>query len=505
MPQASSRAARGRRWRVPAIVGLTIYGGFAVIGSILGVVRGIGAVAEPVFGAGAVLCIFASIGLSLRAATHPKLDARTRSAWRWICASNVLYAVAVVLFSVSSTETFPRPGDLVRLATTAVLIVGIARLPMQPVNRDRRLRLLLDAGTVAAAAGLFLWYLLIVPVFAAGGDAIAARVVVATAYPLANVGAIFVLAMVSMRGINSSARRTVHLLTASTILSIIGESVVGYQNIAPDRQPAVGWEMLVLFTSTFLLCAATFEQIRVAGVGGDIDPHVPRITQVSKLPYGAVAAAFVVLGLAAAEPSFRLPWLGLVLCMAVLTGCVVARQLLAQRENVRIATTDDLTGLVNRVALHEGLSLALARGARSGETTAVLLADLDDFKAVNDTLGHEAGDRLLVAFADALRRSVLGSDVVGRLGGDEFAVVLSDVGTRDNADAVVRRLYKDLEQPVLIGDVVVQVRGSVGVALSGPGELTLDQLMHKADVNMYEMKRARKALQAAESAPVANP
>jgi diguanylate cyclase (GGDEF)-like protein len=375
---------------------------------------------------------------------------------------------------------------------------------MQPMNRDRRLRLLLDAGTVAAAAGLYLWYLLIAPVIASG-HATAARVAVATAYPLANVATIFVLAIVIMRGINLSVRRTVHLLIASTVLSIIGESVISYQNIDPDRQAAVGWEILVLFTSTFLLCAATFEQIRVASAGSDIDKHARRITQVSMLPYGAIAAAFIVLGLAAAEPSFRLPWLGLVLCMALLTGCVVTRQLLAQRENLRIATTDGLTGLVNRVALHEGLSIALARGARSGEATAVLLADLDGFKAVNDTLGHEAGDRLLVAFGDALRRSVLGSDVVGRLGGDEFAVVLSNVGTRDNADAVVRRLYKDLEQPVMIGDVVVQIRVSVGVALCSPGELTLDQLMHNADLNMYEMKRARKALQADQSAPAANP
>ena len=261
-----------------------------------------------------------------------------------------------------------------------------------------------------------------------------------------------------------------------------------------------------LFTSTFLLCAATFEQIRVAGSGSDIDKHAPRITQVSKLPYGAIATAFIVLGLAAAEPSFRLPWLGLVLCMAVLTGCVVTRQLLAQRENLRIATTDGLTGLVNRVALHEELSLALARGARSGENG----------RAAGRPGRLQSGQRHASATKPATgswwpseRRCVArysGSDVAGRLGGDEFAVVLNNVGTRDNADAVVRRpCYKDLEQPLMIGDVVVQIRSRSSVALCGPGELTLDQLMHKADLNMYEMKRARKAQQTDQSAPVANP
>jgi diguanylate cyclase (GGDEF)-like protein len=106
-----------------------------------------------------------------------------------------------------------------------------------------------------------------------------------------------------------------------------------------------------------------------------------------------------------------------------------------------------------------------------------------------------------VDFARALRRSVLGNDVVARLGGDEFAVVLCNVGSRDNADAVVRRLYKELEQPVMVGDVVVKIRSSVGVGLSGPGELTLDQIMHQADLSMYDVKRARKARRATEPAP----
>jgi diguanylate cyclase len=500
MPQAPSKAVRAAPWRALAMAGLGLYGGIVVIGSSLGIIWGIDAVAIPIFATGILLCTFASIGLGVRAATHPKLDAQARAAWRWISASFALYALAAVLFRVFvSIETFPRPGDFATLLMSGALIVGICRLPMQPVNSNRRLRLLLDAGTAAAAASLLLWYLLVSPVVASG-QSTAARIIFATAYPLANVGTIFVLAMVTMRGTNSSVRRTVNLLIASTVLSIVGDSVISYQNINSAKSSTIGWEILVLFTSSFLLAAAAFEQVRVASAGHDLYRHSTRIVQVSRLPYVAIASAFIVLGIAAAESSFRLPWLGLVICMAALTGCVVARQVLAQRENLRFATTDSLTGLVNRAALRDALSLALARGARSGETTAVLLADLDGFKAINDTFGHEAGDRLLVAFAAALRRSVLGSDAVGRLGGDEFAVVLSDVGTLDNANAVVRRLQKDLEQPIMIDDVFVQIRGSVGVALSGPAELTPDQVMHQADLNMYEVKRAHKAAQTEQAA-----
>jgi diguanylate cyclase (GGDEF)-like protein len=106
----------------------------------------------------------------------------------------------------------------------------------------------------------------------------------------------------------------------------------------------------------------------------------------------------------------------------------------------------------------------------------------------NDTLGHEAGDRLLVAFGEMLRRAILGADVAARLGGDEFAVVLHNIGTPANAEAVVRRIIQEAATPVMVGNTVLQIRGSIGIALSGPGEVGLDELIHRADVAMYQAK-----------------
>lgn len=314
-------------------------------------------------------------------------------------------------------------------------------------------------------------------------------------------GLIFVMTVVLLRGVNSSVRRTTRLLIAATICWIIGETWLTSNDTDASHSGNFGWEFLFIPLTHFLLCAATYEQVRGADAATEIDVRPRRVAPVSRLPYVAIVAAFTVLIGAAAQEEFRLPWLGLILCTAVLTGCVVARQVLAQRENLRMAVTDGLTGLTNRTGLNEALHLALERGARSGKTTAVLLGDLDGFKAVNDALGHEAGDQLLVAFGTALRRSVLGGDVVARLGGDEFAVVLADVGQRENADAVVQRLRKELELPVLIRDTPVRIDSSIGVALCGPGEMTVDQILHQADMEMYEDKRARKTRRA--DAPIA--
>ncbi len=107
---------------------------------------------------------------------------------------------------------------------------------------------------------------------------------------------------------------------------------------------------------------------------------------------------------------------------------VAARQFVASREHYTLVITDSLTGLANRLQLRAALAAAVDRYRRTGTSVAVLLIDLDGFKQVNDTFGHDVGDEMLVSFAALLRRTVRGSDVTAHLGGDEFAVVLPAVG-----------------------------------------------------------------------------
>ncbi|GIM88275.1 GGDEF domain-containing protein [Paractinoplanes toevensis] len=187
---------------------------------------------------------------------------------------------------------------------------------------------------------------------------------------------------------------------------------------------------------------------------------------------------------------FPLRTAGLVLGAVAMTGVVVLRQIIALRENHELATTDTLTGLVNRRQLYERLRMALARGRGRGNVAAVLI-DMNGFKQVNDNLGHESGDQLLVAFGRILRSSVFGTDVVGRLGGDEFAIVLHDVDSVDKAVAVVSRIMAAMREPVEIGDVAVQPQASFGIVLALPGEDDADALLHRADTAMYQAKQNR--------------
>ena len=164
----------------------------------------------------------------------------------------------------------------------------------------------------------------------------------------------------------------------------------------------------------------------------------------------------------------------------------------AQRENE--ARHDALTGLPNRRALTEVLPIAQARADRAGSELALLFIDLDGFKAVNDTLGHEAGDDLLRGIAALLRQCVRETDTVVRLAGDEFTVLLEGlVNGLVDARMIAEKLLVAIAQPISTSHGFACVNASIGIALYAPGSgKDAAQLMREADSLMYQAKRAGK-------------
>jgi diguanylate cyclase (GGDEF)-like protein/PAS domain S-box-containing protein len=157
------------------------------------------------------------------------------------------------------------------------------------------------------------------------------------------------------------------------------------------------------------------------------------------------------------------------------------------------ALHDSLTGLANRALFLDRLQHALARIERHGGQLALLFIDLDDFKIINDSLGHEAGDQLLVSMAERLSSHLRLEDTVARLSGDEFAVLLEDT-TRDGAVRLVERIAERLGDPFVFDDQEVFVTASVGIAL---GETTTStnpqELLRRADLATYRAKHSGKA------------
>lgn len=160
-----------------------------------------------------------------------------------------------------------------------------------------------------------------------------------------------------------------------------------------------------------------------------------------------------------------------------------------KRREARLAyevTHDPLTGLSNRMALQQELDAAVA----TGQPTALLFVDLDRFKAINDSFGHAAGDRVLITMGERLTEAVREDDFVARLAGDEFCAVLHGADV-DSADMIARRIEDRLRRPIDLGGRSVSLTGSVGIAVLQPGETPAD-LLARADDRMYEVKERRQ-------------
>ena len=176
---------------------------------------------------------------------------------------------------------------------------------------------------------------------------------------------------------------------------------------------------------------------------------------------------------------------GAITCVLDVTDSARARKELEHR-----ATYDTLTGCHNRSSILGALQAELERDGSSG--LGVVYVDLDEFKPVNDKLGHAAGDELLMLVAERLARASRDSDLVGRLGGDEFLVVLHDIPGPDVAMTVAERVCGLLSEGFELSGGPVRLRGSVGVACSHGEALSAEELVKKADVAMYASKERRE-------------
>ncbi len=166
----------------------------------------------------------------------------------------------------------------------------------------------------------------------------------------------------------------------------------------------------------------------------------------------------------------------------------------AEAELYHNAYHDDLTQLSNRTHFNECLNRAIARVQRNSEQRfAVMYLDFDRFKMVNDSLGHKAGDELLVHLAQRLKAMLRPTDVLARLGGDEFAILLEDLHRQRDAVDLTERIQKELQKPFKLGAMEVAISASIGITFSTNGYQSSDQIIRDADIAMYKAKSKGKA------------
>ncbi len=224
----------------------------------------------------------------------------------------------------------------------------------------------------------------------------------------------------------------------------------------------------------------------------------------STIPSAAIAfTSPVAVGFAVTVLQMRQPVYMLVAALTMIYAFVLTRavathalhlvgRVVAQVESELAAHTDSLTGLPNRVAFREELASALSRLTRYGEGFAVLYIDVDDFKSVNDELGHGAGDELLCQSADRMKACLRDVDCVARLAGDEFAIVAAAVKEPAQAMVVAERLVRSFSAPFTVGGARIMSKISIGIAIAPFDGLDAETLLKKADTALYSSKRDRR-------------
>jgi diguanylate cyclase (GGDEF)-like protein len=436
----------------------------------------------------------------LRAGRSVLLTRPVRAFWRrfshgclLISAGSTAALIVVVLDPPPGPD--PAPGLSLwavgpMLAGLGMAVLAFGHLPLGDRSGVRWVQLALDGGAVALAGALFFWYLVLD--LAPPGMPLATQIGAA----LVGVGSLVALVVIGKAAISPDSYidvKALHLLALGPLVAVTAIVLL----IATTGVARMAGAVLAIPLAGLVVSLAAYKQQTVA--------RRPRPRQVQRversvynaLPYLAVSAAATLLVTVSAR---QMTWhqRAVVVGAVAIAALVVTRQLLGLHDNDRLlrsvrlqqarlehqANHDPLTGLANRARF----GATLAERLNAGQPASVLLIDVDDFRMVNDTLGHSVGDELLMEVAYRLRAFTGPEDLPARLGGDEFAVFVN----AGRAEAAAERIMQGLSAPVTAGTHQLLVYASIGVATAQPGDGP-DDVVRNADIAMYAAKDNGKA------------
>ena len=459
----------------------------------------------------------AMLAAATAAVTVTRHTGPQRRAWLLVALAATSWAVGQLIwcyFDIVRHGDIPQVSiaDPFFLAFTVLMVVAV--WPSDGRHTDR-LRTSLDAFIIGMSLFIISWVTTLNQVTSTAASSVAAEqspiellgLFLNLAYPCGDIAVLTIVLLSVSRRIN----RRSGLAAVAAAMALIAISDGFYAYVSATGQFEAGSVVGLGWTLGFglIACAALaagFESHRSDRIGptflSDAQARPARSQSASMLPYVPLAIALIVVGIDRyRDGADRVT--GVVL-VATFIG-VLFRQYLTIRDNSTLtrhlenrerelqqqAFADQLTGLPNRALFTDRVVHALEQHRRSLRPLALLFVDLDDFKAVNDTLGHPVGDELVIRVAERFRGAIRASDTVARFGGDEFAVLVE--GDSD-AVQVGSRLVEALRPPFALGGEQLVVGASIGIAEVAGEHLTpsLDELYSRADIAMYAAKRSGK-------------
>ncbi len=384
---------------------------------------------------------------------------------------------------------YPSIADIAYLVLPIAVAIALLLLS-SGFSRASRTRLVVDGLVVAGSFTIVGWITVLDKIGKAAPDD-RLKVAISVSYPVLDAAVLTIGVLVVMRA-QGGQRRTLALLTSAMLAIAISDGAFVY--LTATQQPTADALLYLGWLGGLGLFVA-------AAVTGRSFAHRD-VVVAQPVSWTSVWLPFVPLLLASAAVytvspeeirAGPIPVIGIVLLLAF-----SARQLLVMSENRTLLATvaeqalrDPLTGVGNRIVFRDRLNHAMQMRQREGLSVGVLVMDLDDFKVVNDTLGHPVGDELLSLVAERIVASVRAGDTVARLGGDEFAVLIE--GRVDNSQLIAHRVVEAFDEPFIVDGQDLLIRPSVGLAVAEQDEpdLLAEDLLKRADIAMYSAKRSR--------------
>ena len=419
--------------------------------------------------------------------------------WTILAIGQLLFVFGDIIWTTYAAigeDPFPSPADASYLAGYPVLAMGLVLAIRRRVSGGDRAGIL--DGAILATGAVVVWWTFVLGPLVAVSDPDPLSFAISVAYPIGDLLLIgLALGLVMTPGARSASFA---LLVANLVSLLIGDLVFNLQSV--DGSYVDGGLLDGVWLAGYTVFAAAALHPTMAGI---FDPRPIPVALLGPIRLALLAGAMLVgPALLALEQSsgdlFMFVVAGStavvsILVLVRLAGMVghlardIERRSVLEAQLSYQAFHDPLTGLANRRRFIDAVGDSIA----AGEGTAVLFLDLDDFKHVNDDMGHDAGDALLTAVGHRLVSAIRPDDVGCRIGGDEFAVLLPETPDIADAEAVGLRLLDALAAPVAIEGRALVVPASIGVAhLPAGAEIAVDELLRQADVAMYHAKAAGK-------------
>jgi len=481
--------------------------------------------------------LFATVMLIYAAWKWRGVSSRRFYAWLFLALSYLVMTLADVVWAVLEVgfeqTPYPSLADWFYVAYYPLFLLGIILFPARPQSRLQLIKSVLDAGIVLIAASIATVIFIIAPVIVADEGAPWIDILLSVLYPAGDI--LILLALLRLIYWRREGKRDIAmwLLAASGAFTIYIDCIFSLQTLADTYISGgildIGW----LFANYLILLAGVWEVLKASGT--EKVEHIPIGTDrqarwVTYLPYLWIVVAYWMLDY---DRAHQLPvgdeaiiyWLGLLIVLALV------RQLVMIEENIRLtnglqealergkrqeaaleksnrsleseiemrknieaqlqhaAYHDPLTGLPNRVLFMDHLMHSFEHAKRHPNYAfSVLFMDLDNFKVINDTLGHSFGDKLLTSLARKLEACIRSNDMISRFGGDEFTFLIEDGVGPNSVIAAANRIMKIVSTPFTVDGKEVRLSASMGIVRNERTYLEAEELLKDADFAMYRAK-----------------